>query len=532
MKRKLLLALFSLVALSGCIVNDLPYPVIAGNVLKIEIEGAEETKIDAINRVVNVTLSDTVDLRRVLIENIEITPDSRSTLQSGDILNLTDSVSYAIGEPYHFTISTFQDYEWQIVAKQPIVREVVVSGSIGSAYFDDYNKKVIVNVDANQDLKNITVKSFRLAPSCATYFPDPYTTTNFSRPVEFIVEYFGIEELWKVELQLSSENVITGAHDTWARFAYLSGDVLPGSAKEAGFEYKRSSDESWQRVVATPKSGTIEALIKDLDPDVTYTYRAFLGEEYGEERNFITDGEPIVPNLNFNEAYQSGSTWYFNASGGNSYWATGNEGIKTAGKAPNTVSVDDAVEGKAVKMSTYNGILLVSVAAGNLFTGVYNTIMSGDPREAAKSAVMGRPYTGRPTKLSGWYKYTPEIITAKSYWAKAATEYGINFADSVGKKDWAQIYMVLEKWPAGVTARPSEDMIERIAYGEFRTNEKTTEYGKFEIPLEYFDTKTKPNHIVIVASSSLNGGYFCGAAGSELFVDEFELSFDYLEPEQ
>ncbi len=516
---------------SGCIHNDLPYPIIFGGIEEITFSGASEVKVDNQNMVVNVTFSDTVDLRKIEVTSFKSVEDSRSTLAAGDILNLCKSEGYGVGEPYDFTISTFQDYKWKIVANQPILREIKLSGSIGSALFDYTTKTAVVNVASSQDLYSITVEKFALAPSVATYSPDPFQISNFSHPVQFMVSYFGIEELWTISVQHSLENVVTGTSNPWATFAYLYGDVLPTSTFESGFEYRETSFSTWNRVASTNKSGKIEAVIKDLKPNTSYTYRAYLGSENGAEMTFTTEITPTVPNLNFDEAYFESGCWYFNASGGNSYWATGNEGIKTAGKSASTTSVEgsEAVSGKAVKMVTYNNVIMVSVAAGNLFTGTYKTIMSANPSEALKSATMGRPYSGRPTSLSGWYKYSPEVLTSKSYWAKAATEFGMNFADSVGKKDWCQIYVVLEQWPEGAEVRPSEDMITRVAYGEIRTNQEVPQYTPFTIELDYNDLTTIPNHISIVASSSLNGGYFCGAAGSCLYVDDFSISYDYIE---
>ncbi len=526
--RNYFLALVLLAGVVGCIENDLPYPTIEGEVESMVIDGESELKIDNVRQVVSVTLNDDVDLRKVRIADMSITPDSRSTLDSGDVIDLTGGGEYAINGPYSFTISTFQDYEWAIEAVQPIDRKLRLSGSIGSAIFDVDNRRAVANVSAAQDLYAIQVLEFQLGPSNAVYTPNPYTISDFSEPVDFTVEYNGIVEHWTVDVQHSYQNVVTGSANPWSKFAYLSGDVLPGSILKAGFEYKESGAESWTVLEAQPSSGKIEAVAVDLQPNISYVFRAFLGEEYGDEVSFTTTIAPSVPNMNFDEAYFENSSWYFNASGGNSYWATGNEGIKAAGKAASTTSVDDAVSGKAVKMVTYNGVLLVSVAAGNIYTGTYKTILSSTPSEALKSAVMGRPYSGRPTMLKGWYKYTPAVIGSGSYWPKAATDFGVNFADSVGRNDWCHIYIALEKWPDGAEVRPDESLITTIGYGELRGNQEVSGYTQFEIPIEYYDLVTEPNHISIVATSSLNGGFFCGAAGSELYVDDFEFSFDYI----
>lgn len=519
-----------LCSVSGCILNDLPYPSISGEVLSIELNGQKEVTIDTRNRVVTIVLSDTVDFRAIEVKELSITADASSTLKAGDIINLSTGSGYEIGEPYSFTISTFQDYEWTIVASQPITRSVVMSSMIGEASFDFDNKSVVVKVAQTQDLYSIRVTDFVLAPSVATYSPDPYTVSDFSDVVDITVEYFGIVENWSIYVQHTTVNAVTNTPSPWSRFAYLSGSVNTLLTSTCGFEYKEVSATDWEVIEVEHQGGTISAVATDLKANTSYLCRAFIGGDYGDEIEFTTDTEPAVPNLSFDSAYQVGNVWYFNASDGNSYWATGNLGVSFAGKESSTtwVTGDEAVSGHAVRMVTYNDVIMVKVAAGNLYTGTYETKASTDPEVAVKSAVFGRPYVGRPTSLSGWYRYSPQVITSSSYWAAAATAFDVNFADSVGKNDWCHIYVVLEKWPDGETVRPdNESLITRIAYGELRNNQAVSVYTPFTIDLEYYSLTELPTHISIVSTSSINGGYFCGASGSILYVDDFSIGFDY-----
>lgn len=517
MKRYILL-LISALAFGGCINNDIPYPVITGAVLKMEVEGQTDLQIDGSKNLVTLTLSDTVDLRRVRVRALQVTSESYSTLDSGDVIDLTDGVNYAIAEtPYKFSISTFQEYQWQIVATQPIVREVSMSGSIGKPSFDFENKTVVVKVAKSQDLYDITVEKFQIGPSNAVYSPDPKTVCDFSEAVYIDMTYHGITEKWAVEVEHSFENVITGKVNAWGLFALLEGDILPTSTMEPAFEVREANSQAWTEVEATNKSGKITGVAKSLKPNTDYLFRARLGGEYGAEVAFKTETVPLVPNMNFEDAYQDGIVWYFNKDGGNSYWATGNEGVKII-KLSNTISVlgSEAYKGKAVRMETITGVPMVTVAAGNLYTGTYATNM-GNP---ILSAVMGRPYKGRPTTFSGWYRYTPKPVDA--YSSK------FNFADSIGKMDWCHIYVTLEKWPDGAEVRPADNLITKIAHGEFRSNKEAPVYTRFSTPITYLSLTERPTHVVMTATSSINGGLFCGATGAVLFVDEFELGFDYV----
>lgn len=521
MKRYIVL-LFTAFILTGCIENDIPYPVINGVVTKMEIEGQTDLQIDASKYVISVTLADTVDLRKVNIKSMQFTEESRSTLDSGDVIDLTDGVRYAIAEkPFGFTISTFQDYPWQIIATQPIEREVAMSGIIGKPSFDFENKVLVIKVAQSQDLYDITVENFKIGPSNAVYTPDPRTVCDYSRPVKVVMDVHGVEEEWSIEVEHSFENVITGRANAWAQFAMLEGDVMPTSTEEPAFEYKESGTEQWEEIKATSKSGKISAVASPLKPNTKYTFRARLGGEYGAEVEFQTETAPVLPNLGFEDAYLEGKVWYFNAAGGNSYWATGNEGVKIVDKI-NTVSVsgNEAVKGKAVRMETKSGIPMgVEVAAGNLYTGTYETKM-GDP---VTSAVMGRPYKGRPTMFKGWFRYAPRVVDTYS------SKYFKQFADSIGKTDWCHIYITLEKWPEGSEVRPAENLITKVAHGEFRTNTEVATYTQFNAPITYFSIIDRPTHIVMTATSSINGGFFCGGGGSVLYVDEFALGFDYID---
>ena len=52
--------------------------------------------------------------------------------------------------------------------------------------------------------------------------------------------------------------------------------------------------------------------------------------------------------------------------------------------------------------------------------------------------------------------------------------------------------------------------------------------AEVEIPITYFEqAKTKKaTHLVVVVSASKYGDYFSGAAGSVMYLDDFELVYD------
>lgn len=504
--------ILSTLAFASCIENDIPLPYIKGNVIKFEANGQVESKIDPSGNIISLVLSDTVNIEKARISLMEITKDAKSTLNQGDVVNLlTDTL---------FDITTYQVYRWRLSVKQPINRHVTVDGQIGDAVIDLKNKKAWVTVAATQSLYDIRVESMQLGPSIAEIIPDPKTISNFSLPQKFIVTYFDKTEEWDVIVVQSVEPVTTGEADPWGTFAYLTGAVQPNDPNEGGFEYRKQGAQEWIYTKGNIAGTKLTAKILGLSPNTTYEYRAKLGSSLAEAKTLTTETTPTIENLSFDNWYKDGKKWYPNAANGNSYWASGNEGVVMAGKESNTVPVEgaEAVKGKAVRMETIDKVMIAKIAAGNIFTGIYKEGMPPKFEDMKKLVIFGRPYSGRPTKMRGWYKYLPKPVNL-------AADPAFPYTDSIGKMDWAHIYIKLENWGTA-TDRPAPSAITLVATGEFRTNKETAKYEKFEFNINYLTTAVKPTHVLITATPSINGGDFCGGVGSTLYVDEFELGFD------
>ena len=93
MKRNYIHIIYSLLCtllLSACIKNDIPYPRIKAQILGISADGQIGTAaIDNDKRMVTMELSDTVDLRRVHIETLDLTEGAVSDLPSDSIIDLS-----------------------------------------------------------------------------------------------------------------------------------------------------------------------------------------------------------------------------------------------------------------------------------------------------------------------------------------------------------------------------------------------------------------------------------------------------------
>lgn len=314
---------------------------------------------------------------------------------------------------------------------------------------------------------------------------------------------------------LKTEDIKNDVSKVWGQFAYLSGTCsLQDAASPVQFAYKKKSESEWKTVEATKGEGNAySAKVSPLDFNTEYEYYILCGDKIGETCGFTTEAFEEIPNLNFDTWTQNGKNWYPNAEASNSYWATGNEGVTTLGSS-NSIPVEgsDARTGKAGKLETVT-VALVGYAAGNLLIGSYSTNLS----DMASSVQFGRSYNGaRPVKLTGYYKYTPGTSMNKN--GKIPTDRTLTV-------DECDIYVKL--WSGD----------EVIAESHFITNQTVSEYTRFDLPIEYTNMTKRPDKITIVATSSRYGGEFEGtnmfntkvvgqvAAGSTLWVDDFELSY-------
>ncbi|MCC8062261.1 MAG: PCMD domain-containing protein [Rikenellaceae bacterium] len=552
-----LLGALMLAALAtGCIKNDIPFEIVPGNITSMEVRGAESVSLENSSRTIELVLADTVDLRHVLLEDFRITPDARiidnvthqelDTLDSY-YLDLTQgSAEYAIPspeqKPYTFTVITYQDYIWTLKATQNIERVFTLADGqqIGEAKFSATGYSVIAYVPETVPLTGIDIQELKLGPSNATMAwvkadgtvvedVDVKTIHDFTLPQHFIVKFFDITQEWTVSVEQSAQYVTEMSVNPWAKFAYLSAQGLT-SAGTCGFQIRKAGagDDAWTDVAATVDGVQFSGKATGLTPSTQYEARGVIGTNYGDVVAFTTDDTPAIPNLNLDQWTLAKTTWYPNSDAANSYWATGNKGVTLAGKASISVPTDVTVDGtgEAAQLTTIGGVPFAQIAAGNIFIGDF--VISSLPTNLPamrKCPRFGRPYTGRPTSLTGWYKYTSATIDI------AADKNLPDLIAKIGQPDECHIYISLENWggaserPLGTSATSLSDP-SVIGYGEFHTSQTIGEYTPFTIDIEYKNTTDKPTHIVLVATSSRWGGDFCGGTGSVLLVDDMEISFD------
>lgn len=243
-------------------------------------------------------------------------------------------------------------------------------------------------------------------------------------------------------------------------------------------------------------------------------------------------------------------TWYAGtqdeANDKDSFWDSGNYGTSAdmaavAGyKNPTSPADGNRPGGTGKKVaylkSQYVGLggKLGKFAAGNLYIGKYGKTIGTSGAEIN----FGRKWTTRPTSLHGWYKYTAGTVDKYQ---------GENGPQIKGQQDRCAIYIALVKAENPVSdelyhlldntdlntfidfSSANKDV---IAYGEISDSQsmgsKNNDWEEFDIPLVYRDTEAIPTHILVVTSASKYGDYFTGSENSEMYLDDFELKYDYL----
>lgn len=175
-------------------------------------------------------------------------------------------------------------------------------------------------------------------------------------------------------------------------------------------------------------------------------------------------------------------------------WASGNPAAEIVGEFP-TSRTDDAYSGNyAARLETLE--VFGQMASGNLFTGRFIPDMFNS------KALLGIPFTDKPTHFTGYYKYLPA-----------------NYKNLKGDKttDKCSIYALLSKW--------NGNQRDTIALAKLESSDAITTYTQFNLSFEYHSDET-PDSISVVFASSARGEEFIGGVGSVLFIDNFELVYE------
>lgn len=536
--KKNIIYIAALSLFTSCIKNDIPYPYIEGVIQSFEVYDMQgDAKIDPQRRTVEITVGEEAILSELPVTKLIVNEESQILPDAAACMNVSQFPNYSftslndlpananttmnLSQPATILLKTYQDYLWTIKVTQEINRLIEVEHQIGEPQFDIPNKRAIVYVDEDCRLDDIHISHMNLEGSTATVSPDPSTVTDFTRARAFEFTKKGKHVgTWVIDVQPTNATGTTGAVEAWATKATLYGGMKSGT--QPSVEYKSTGSNTWNTLnsdaITILTSSTFRAEVTGLTDGTDYEWRVVSAGMASASATFTTEKIATVPNLNLDTWTQSGKNWYANPVADNydnpqAYWASGNEGV-TSTLAGGNDAITERVEGReaykgyAAKLHSLTGVTLVGAAAGNLFIGKYKTNMS-NPKSSPE---FGRPFTGaRPTKMKGYYKYTPMPITHQG-----------TIPSPPLTMDQCHIYIKL--W---------DENGNLFGYGEFIGSDKVTEYTEFQFDVEYKDKKAKPAKMTIVATSSRYGGEFEGTrvsgsvgAGSTLWIDELELLYD------
>ena len=554
MRRLFFLIVLPLAFLTGCIYNDLPYPMVVPGIISMNVQDAVQVDIDYDAREVTVYVSETTDLRKVMIQSVEFDVDF--TESSVKLVGVHDLTS-----PLSFTLTTYQDYEWTVKAVRKVERYFTLDGQIGSSIIDEYNFRVISKVPEGTDLTDLTVTSIKLGPQDVTTYSVPMEQMkDFSAGLEVEVSAFDIVETWCIYVEETDVSVEISDVNPWATSAYITVTAVAG--KETVFCYRLSGDDAWIDVdpsCVESDGGTYVAHITGLQPETEYEVMARSGEESTPAEGFMTAAAPKIPNGSFEYAsLVSGSNYYKFydpncgvAEGEEMFWGSGNgegpddvNGSANMGIVITTIDKQNKVDGNqsvCAQTSQMAGIL----AAGNLFTGQFVGLVGTE----GGMVNFGRPWTSRPVALRLCCRY----VTSKIDIIGQKKPHGVTLT----KEDYdrAQIKVALGKWdyrtyggskesPVHVNTTDESTFIDfskdpaTIANGELIIHKEgymlngtdlvassTWEWAEYTIPLDYHTLDELPTHIIISCASSQYGDYFTGCSTSKLWIDKVELLY-------
>ena len=518
--RLLPVLLIAMAALTACIENDIPYPRIQANILTLNIaDQVAGTRIDSVNRTVEVFLAEDADIHAVQVDSFTLTPGAY-------IIDNPLGAPVDLSEPLTLNVRLYQTYPWVLSCTQDIERYFSIVGQIGTSIIDAPGHRIIVDVTDRADLHNLTVESIRLGADVATLTPDikAGSVIDLSQPLQITVTTFGRPVVWTIYARTVQATVFTDRVDAWTCVAWVYATAEAG--KNNGIQYRLAGTEQWTDLTAdeiTVNGGSLTGCIAHLSPQTTYETRAFSDTEYGQTLTFTTGQIVQVPNASLDQWWLNGKVWCPWPEDGEQYWDTGNKGATTLGTS-NSMPTDDTSTGTgwaAMLETRFVGIGSIGkLAAGNLFVGRY---VRTDGTNGVLS--FGREFSQRPTRLRGYLKYKCTNISHSS----------ADYKYLIGQPDTCIVWCALidSPEPFEIRTNPRDPNLfdpsgpEVVAYGKIQFGETVSEYIPFEFRLEYTSTGRVPRYILITASASKYGDFFTGGAGSTLFLDDLELLYDY-----
>lgn len=555
MKKTFIYIFSALLFLTGCITNDIPYPVVVPHITSFDVQDAVKVEIDQDNQVITVHFAETSDIRRIQVRSVEIDEQEASLVKN--VVGYHDFTS-----PFKFTIRTYDDYEWTVKGVREVERYFTVKGQIGTSVIDAANCRAIATVGTKTPIDAIEVTSLKLGPKDLTeYSLSLSQMTDFTDGLSLEVTSFGLTEVWNLYIEQTDASVEISKLNPWTTEAYVTSIGVAGM--ENGFMYREKGQQDWIEVNdadITADGGSFTAHIKGLKPETAYELYAVCGSDKTAVKEFVTAPDTAIPNGSFEYASKVAGESYYKfydpdcgvPDGSFMFWGSGNgegsEGVNGSANMGIVITyIDplDKVDGKQsvrAQTSQMAGIL----AAGNLFTGQFAGLVG----TSGGKVNFGRPWTVRPKAIRLYCKY----MTGKMDIVGQNTPPGVTLIKGE-TYDRADIKVALGYWDykkyGGTKNSPVHvDTTNPSTFVDFNTDKSTIGNGnltlyhdgyslnggqmttaatdqwvEYTIPINYRDIETLPTHIIISCAASQYGDYFSGCSSSKLWLDKVEAVY-------
>lgn len=303
---------------------------------------------------------------------------------------------------------------------------------------------------------------------------------------------------------------------TWVNFdAQLGEDGL----------YSAEVVPAWTK--STSKGGSdIFSLESGFTAGNTYECKYSVDGVEKEGITFTTGGVQTIPYANMED---SALTCWGQSNGSSTNWASGNN---TFAKSLCTQGTYAGMGGAKCAALSGAGVMLVDIAAGNLFMGQFSR-----PNTSTGKVAFGQSFDwqSRPTKFK--FKYAATIGTVDASYHKGAPI-------GKGDKDLARVFFAIVDWgsrhevksgtsaPTGMWDPETMSSVGEgniIGYASQYITESTSgDMKTSELDVYYYDKSTKPSKditIVVSCATSAYGDYLTGSTESKLWVDDFELCY-------
>lgn len=528
--RYLFVALATLVA-TGCIDNDIPYPIVKLDILTLRAEGEKApATINTSACTVDFELEEIIDIRKVEIKDVTFTEGAEVDVQFPGRFDMRNAL--------YVNLTKYQTFEWTIRATQNIERYFRVEGQIGVSEIDAVSHIATAYVPMDYDMNNVRITAAKFGPKdITTYYPDPLSFTSFDGTVHHtMVSYHGdIEEMWTLKIIQKDIDVEFSAVDAWAKRIWLYANGRSG--EKQGFRYRTAGSEEWTEVEnVEAEGGSFSACIEGLEPLTDYEVMAYVDDSMTPITKVTTDAIFELPNSDFEEWHtdDKGIVRPY-ALGGIPFWGSGNDGAAMASTTLTepTEDIRPGSEGKyAASLQSKKAALmgLGKFAAGNIFLGEFGGLVGLDGL-----VNFGRPSTARPVALHGWVKYNCGAIDELGRVPSSRPNL------QKGDMDEGQIMIAVGRWtaeeyggsaecPVVVNTKDESTYFDKngkdvIGVGEMILTESTNGWMEFTLPLDYRSTSDVPTHMIIVCTGSRFGDYFTGSTQSLMLVDDLTLVY-------